>query len=418
MHQKTILPNGITVVTESIPYVKSISLGAWIKAGSRFETSVNQGISHFMEHMMFKGTARRTAKEIAETIDEVGGQINAFTAKEHTCYYLKMLDSHRELAVDVLSDMLLYSKLAALDIEREREVVKEEIHMYEDTPDDLVHDLHMEQVWPEHSLGRKILGTLQTVGDFDREKLCRYYESYYRPENIVVAAAGNLEHQRFAAEIEAAFAFGNLPPALPRKDTPPEFKGGSSIHEKSIEQTHICLSTPGVPQASPDIYTLHILNNILGGGISSRLFQTIREEKGLAYSVYSYQTNYSDAGLFGIYAGTRPENAAEVLRLIRMIVADLRKNGISSLELVKAKEQLKGNLLLGLESSSSRMSRLGKLEMILRKYVTLEEVINKIDAVTIEGIKEMSEQLFKEGGVCLTVLGPKREGGGYEFAGF
>lgn len=418
MYQKTILPNGITVVTESIPYVKSVSLGAWIKAGSRFETSVNQGISHFMEHMMFKGTKRRTAKELAETIDAVGGQINAFTAKEHTCYYLKMLDSHRELAVDVLSDMLLSSKLAASDVEREREVVKEEIHMYEDTPDDLVHDLHMEQVWPEHALGRKILGTLQTVGEFDCEKLRLYYQSYYRPENIVVAAAGNLEHQSFAAEIEAAFVFGDLSASSLRNDEPPKFKNGSCIHEKAIEQTHICLSTPGVPQASPDIYTLHILNNILGGGISSRLFQAIREEKGLAYSVYSYQTNYSDAGLFGIYAGTRPENAPEVLRLIRMIVADLRGNGISAAELVKAKEQLKGNLLLGLENSSSRMSRLGKLEMILGKYVTLEEVINKIDAVSIEGIKEMSEKLFRTGEVCLTVLGPKRAGGCYEFAGF
>ena len=367
---------------------------------------------------MFKGTARRTAKEIAETIDAVGGQINAFTAKEHTCYYLKMLDSHRGLAIDVLSDMLLFSKFTAADIEREREVVKEEIHMYEDTPDDLVHDLHMEQVWPEHTLGRKILGTLESVSAFDKAKLHLYYDQYYQPQNMIIAAAGNLQHEIVVAEIEAAFRFKEQAFAAAGEKKRPDFKGGSRFHEKTIEQTHICISTPGLAQNSPDIYTLHILNNILGGGISSRLFQTIREEKGLAYSVYSYQTNYSDAGLFGIYAGTRPENAEKVLGLVRKIIADLREQGIAAEELLKAKEQLKGNLLLGLESSSSRMSRLGKLEMILGRYVTLEEVIGKIDAVSTTGLKGMLERLCNDEEVCLTVLGPKRKGVSYEFAGF
>ncbi len=418
MYQKSVLPNGIVLVTETIPYVKSISLGAWIKAGSRFETIENQGISHFMEHMMFKGTKKRSAKEIAETIDSVGGQINAFTAKEHTCYYLKMVDSHLALAVDVLSDMLLRADFSETDIAKEREVVKEEIHMYEDTPDELVHDLHMERVWPEHTLGRKILGTLQTVDAFDQEKLRAYYDAYYRPENIVIAAAGNLTHEALKTMLEESLC---LLPAVPNETgrcPAPLFRNGTSFHEKAIEQTHICLSTPGLPQGSPEIYTLHILNNILGGGISSRLFQTIREEMGLAYSVYSYQTNYSDAGLFGIYAGTRPENGQEVLRVIKATLEELRRNGISESELLKAKEQLKGNLLLGLESSSSRMSRLGKLEIIMGKYVTLEEVVNKIDAVTCESLQKMINGLFCAGQICLTVLGPQREGVTYEFAGF
>lgn len=418
MYQKSILPNGLTIVTETIPYVKSVSLGAWIKAGSRFETLENQGISHFMEHMMFKGTAKRSAKEIAETIDSVGGQINAFTAKEHTCYYLKMLDSHLELAVDVLSDMLLRADFADGDIAKEREVVKEEIHMYEDTPDELVHDLHMERVWPAHTLGRKILGTLQTVDAFDQHKLRSYYDAHYRPDNIVIAAAGNLTHAALREMLERMLCFPACSTAAVEQALPPKFQPGTSFHDKAIEQTHICLSTPGLAQAAPEMYTLHILNNLLGGGISSRLFQTIREEMGLAYSVYSYQANYSDAGLFGIYAGTRPENGPEVLRIVRATLDELRKTGISADELAKAKEQLKGNLLLGLESSSSRMSRLGKLEIILGKYVTLEEVVRKIDAVSRDNLQQMIDGLFREGEVCLTVLGPQRKGVSYEFAGF
>lgn len=408
MFQKTVLPNGIRVLSETIPYVKSVALGIWIGTGSRFEEDTNHGISHFIEHLMFKGTQSRSAKEIAETVDAVGGQLNAFTAKEHTCYYIKVIDSHLGLGMDILGDMLLNSKFDADDITREREVVIEEIHMYEDSPDELVHDLHLGKVWSGHVLGRNILGSVDSVGQLNYEKIKDYYHSHYTADNLVIAGAGNLTHENLV-ELATQY-FGHLSGVKKfPKQTGPVLTPARSIYPKDTEQVHLCLGTASVAQNSPDLYTTHILNNILGGGISSRLFQAIREERGLAYSVYSYQTNYSDGGLFTVYAGTRPGNTAQVLDLIIQNLADVKKNGISAKELTRAKEQIKGGLLLGLESSSSRMSRIGKLEITLGKYVSLEEVVHKIEQVTLDDLDRMANTLFLAENLSLTVLGPVKD---------
>ncbi len=405
MYYKSVLPNGIRVVSETIPYVKSVTLGIWVGTGSRSEQEHNHGVSHFIEHLMFKGTASRSAKDIAETVDAVGGQLNAFTAKEHTCYYMKVLDTHFELAIDILSDMLLSSKFDKDDINREREVVLEEVNMYEDSPDELVHDIHLNKIWRDHPLGRNILGTVDAINRFDRSLVLEYYQNYYTPDNIVIAAAGNLTH---AALVELADRyFGSLKGTKQKeKSEPPMLIPSRTVYNKDTEQVHLCLGTISVPQHAPEIYAIHVLNNILGGGISSRLFQTIREERGLAYSVYSYQTNYSDTGLFTVYAGTRPGNAKQVSELILQNIAQLKNNGITEQDLCKTKDQLKGSLLLGLESSSSRMSRLGKMEITLGKFVTLDEVVAKIDRVSLNDLRMMTESIFDPRLMCFTALGP------------
>ncbi|MBC8016680.1 MAG: insulinase family protein [Sporomusaceae bacterium] len=408
MYCKSVLPNGVRVISEAIPYVKSVTLGIWVGTGSRSEEQHNHGISHFIEHMVFKGTDNRSAKDIAETVDEVGGQLNAFTGKEHTCYYIKVLDTHLELALDVLSDMLLSSRFDAEDINREREVVLEEVHMYEDAPDELVHDIHLNHIWAGHALGRNILGTIPAIENFDKNLIQQYYQDFYTPDNIVIAAAGNLTHERLEALAERYF--GKMKGNRKQVATiAPILIPAITIQPKAVEQVHLCLGTTSVPQSSPDIYAVHILNNILGGGISSRLFQSIREDKGLAYSIYSYQSNYSDAGLFTVYAGTRPSNAVQVTELIWQNISDLKTKGITLRELTKTKEQLKGSLLLGLESSSSRMSRLGKMEITLGKYSTLDEVVKKIDEVSLEDLQKIISDLFKPESLCFTALGPVTE---------
>jgi len=405
MYRKTILPNGVRVVSEAIPYVKSVTLGIWVGTGSRSEEEHNHGISHFIEHMVFKGTHKRSAKDIAETVDEVGGQLNAFTDKEHTCYYIKVLDTHLELALDILSDMLLASKFDREDINREREVVLEEVNMYEDTPEELVHDTHLSHIWSGHALGRNILGTIPAIEKFDQKLIHDYYNDFYTPDNIVIAAAGNLTHEKL--EELAERYFGKMAGTKQQVGlVAPIFIPVNTIQKKAIEQVHLCLGTKSVPQSSPDIYTIHILNNIVGGGISSRLFQSIREEKGLAYSIYSDQTNYRDCGLFTIYAGTRPSNIAQVMELIWQNIDELKARGITTRELSKTKEQLKGGLLLGLESSSSRMSRIGRMEITLGKHITIDEVVANIDKVSLEDLRQISQGLFDRKTLCFTALGP------------
>ncbi len=407
MYQKTVLPNGIRVVSETIPYVKSVTLGLWLGSGSRFEQEHNHGVSHFIEHLLFKGTRKRSAKEIAESVDAVGGQLNAFTAKEYTCYYMKVVDTHMELSMDILSDMLLESRFADTDIAREREVILEELHMYEDTPDELVHDLHLGKLWSAHQLGRNIIGTTQSIQKLNRQTVVDYYQRFYTPDNLVIAAAGNITHHQLLALAEKYFGqfTGRKQQARP---VSPSFISTQTIHKKATEQVHLCLSTAGVAQDTPEIYAFHILNNLLGGGVSSRLFQSVREEQGLAYSIYSYQTNYSDGGLLTVYAGTRPANVEQVLALVGKTIADLKAGGIREQELIRVKDQLKGSLLLGLESSSSRMSRIGKMEISLGKYVTLDEVISKIDRVSLTDLNRLIDTIFSES-CCLTALGPLKK---------
>ncbi|HWR39691.1 MAG TPA: pitrilysin family protein [Patescibacteria group bacterium] len=409
MYRKSILPNGMRVVTETIPYVKSVTLGVWFGTGSRSEQERNHGISHFIEHLMFKGTQKRSARDIAETVDAVGGQLNAFTAKEYTCYYMKVIDSHLDLAVDILSDMLLASKFSEEDIERERQVVLEEVNMYEDSPDELVHDLYVDAVWPGHTLGRNILGSRESIEGFDRELVLDYCRRFYTADNCVIAAAGNVDHDTLVAMIQRYFGQMNglrerFAPAAPVLHTV------RKVQIKDTEQVHLCLGTGGVRQNAPEIYAVHIINNFLGGGISSRLFQSIREDRGLAYSVYSYQSNYSDAGLLSVYAGTRPANVEKVTELILENMADLKRSGLTPDELTKAKEQLKGSLMLGLESSSSRMSRVGKLEITLGKYITLDEVVARIDQVSLTDIDAMLQRLFVSEMFSYVALGPVQEG--------
>ena len=408
MYYKSVLSNGIRVVSEPIPYVKSVTLGIWVGTGSRYEQEVNHGVSHFIEHLMFKGTESRTAKDIAELVDAVGGQLNAFTAKEYTCYYIKILDTHLELAMDILSDMLISSKFADEDIKREREVVLEEVTMYEDSPDELVHDIYLDHVWAGHPLGRNILGSVDSINRLDRNAVIKYYQEFYTPDNIVIAAAGNMTHEGLLRLAEKYFGAitGNKRQILP---TPPILTPSQGIHTKDTEQVHLCLGTISVPQNSPDIYAVHILNNLLGGGMSSRLFQSIREERGLAYSVYSYQTNYSDAGLFTVYAGTRPSNTSKVLELILQNIVELKNSGITKDDLTKTKEQLKGSLLLGLESSNSRMSRIGKMELTIGKHITLDEIVAKIEQVSLNDLKNMCDKLFNQETLCFAALGPLHE---------
>lgn len=405
MYKKSVLPNGIRVVSETIPYVKSVSMGVWLATGSRFEEEYNHGVSHFIEHLMFKGTARRSAKDIAEIVDAVGGQLNAFTAKECTCYYLKVLDSHADLAMDILSDMLLASKFAEEDIERERQVVLEEVHMYEDSPDELVHDIHLDTVWPVHPLGRNILGTTDSIERFNRDSVMKYYHDFYTPDNLVIAAAGNISHEEFVGLVARYFSdFKGQKRKL--AITTPAFAPARTIINKDSEQVHICLGALSVPLENPQIYPVYIFNNMLGGGISSKLFQAIREERGLAYSIYSYQNSYKDAGLLTVYAGTRPGNVNQVLDLIIENLKDFKMKGITEQELTKSKEQIKGSLLLGLESSSSRMSRIGKMEVTLEKFVSLDEVVSKIDRVTLADVNQMIEQMLVAEKLCFTALGP------------
>lgn len=408
MYKKSILPNGIRVVTETMPYLRSVTLGAWVATGSRYERQDNHGISHFIEHLLFKGTTTRSAKELAEEVDSVGGQLNAFTGKEYTCYYMKSLDTHLDLAVDLLSDMLLNARFDSDDIAKEKGVVLEEYNMYEDSPDELVHDLYVQQVWRNHPLGQSILGSRESIEQFNRQMILDYRQNYYTPDKLVIAAAGNLTHEQVVDLTECYF--GHMTgTASENKPLAPSYLPIQSSRIKDTEQSHICLGAPGFRYEADELYSLHILNNLLGGSMSSRLFQTIREDRGLAYSVYSYQSSYKDTGLLTIYAGTRPNNVKEILDLIRYIMNDLCNTTVSEAELRKAKEQLKGNLLLGLESSSSRMSRIGTLEMTVGKYITLDDVIAKIDRVSPKDITAVANTLFQPDKLSCFILGPDQD---------
>lgn len=400
-----VLPNGTRLVLEDIPHVRSVSLGIWVRCGSRDEDLKEHGASHFLEHLLFKGTKKRTAKEIAESLESVGGHLNAFTAKEYTCFYAKVLDEHFDLALDVLSDMFFNSLFAEEDVEKEKRVVLEEISMYEDSPDELVHDLFSQTVWPDDALGRPILGTAASVSTLDRDLLLEYYRRHYVPERTVIAAAGRFDPEVIADKLAAVFAAagGRSEGGFESKPKP---TAAVRFHEKETEQIQICLGVPGLAQDDKDIYVLHVLNNVLGGGLSSRLFQEIREERGLAYSIYSYHAAHFDTGLFTVYAGTSPASATRVTDLILQEIASLKDRGITEAELERTKEQIKGNLYLGLESVSSRMSRLGKSEICFNRIVTPEEIISRVKEVSLADINRLSEQLFQPDLFSLTTLGP------------
>jgi len=410
LYKKTTLDNGLRIVSESIPYMSSVSLGFFVGTGSRSEMPSEQGVSHFIEHLVFKGTEKRSARDIAEMVDDIGGQLNAATDRENTCYYIKVLPEHLGLGMDILSDMLLHSKFAEVEVEKERQVVLEEISLYEDSPDELIHDLHINSLWPGHALGRNILGTRDTIGSMSRTMITDYTRRHYTPDNIVVAAAGNLTHEQLVDQVGTFWA--NVKGSLQGMTDPtPIFVPGRLLQDKDIEQIHICLGTPGVAQDSPQYYASHVLNTIVGGGVSSRLFQNIREERGLAYSVCSYPSSFRDTGLMTIYTGVSPENSQEVMTIIRSIIEDIRSNGVRTDELKRAKEQLKAGLLFSLESSASRMSRLGRAEISAREYLSPEKLAAKVDAVSLQQLFELAQPLYRQDSTCLTALGPIVESG-------
>lgn len=405
MFKKFTLKNGVRVVCEKIPYVRSVSTGIWIKTGSRNENAQNNGVSHFIEHMLFKGTKNRSAEEIAKSIDNIGGQINAFTGKECTCYYVKALDEHIDIALDVLSDMLYNSVFASKDIALEKQVIIEEIGMYEDSPEDLVHDILSETVWNGSAIGYPILGTKKSLRRLSRKTIDAYMRERYTPDNMVISIAGNFDEGKLQDMLETYFNSGNVESKTENIPDSAEFRPEISVREKDTEQVHICIGFEGIRNGDDSLYPLLAVNNILGGGMSSRLFQNIREKRGLVYSVYSYPTVYNDAGLFTIYAGMKPENLNEVANLIYDEVRLILSKGITKQELDKSKEQLKGNYILGLESTSSRMSSIGKSELLLGYVKTPDEILNLIESITMEDIEQIIHSVFNLNRKGISIVG-------------
>jgi len=404
LYQKTVLPNGVRIITEEIEHVRSAAIGLWVGAGSRDEREGYEGISHFMEHMFFKGTEHRTARVLAESLEAVGGQLNAFTTKEYTCYYAKVLDEDLDLAIDVLSDMFFHSLFDEKEIDKEKNVVIEEIKMYEDSPDELINDIFSERVWNEHPLGKPILGTEESIKSLSREKIMHFLSEHYAPDNVVIAVAGKIKHEDVVAKLSNQFGSFQRGGRRVLEGTPI----GHTIEyyqQKDTEQMHIILGVPGLGQDDDDIYAMHIFNNILGGGLSSRLFQEIREQRGLAYSVYSYHSTYVDTGLFAIYAGTSPKNTKEVIECILQELKEIKDQGISADELARTKAQIKGGLYLGLEAVSSRMSRLGKTELTYNRVLSPEEVIGKLEKVTLEDVSRVIGRLWQREKISIMTLG-------------
>jgi predicted Zn-dependent peptidase len=400
------LPSGLRLVTESMPHVRSISVGVWLTRGSRHESDAESGVAHFVEHMLFKGTSSRSAQVIAQTIDSIGGQLDAFTAKEYASYYIKVLDEHLPIAIDLLSDMVLRPALAPTDVEREQSVILEEIKMVEDAPDDLVHEVFAQQFWSKHPLGRPILGTPETVASFTSRGLRQYFENTYLASNLVIAAAGHLEHAALRELVEKAFA--ELPGGRDvSRDEPPLVTPGLVLRQKDIEQSHLCLGTPAYPMAHADRHALYLLNTILGGSMSSRLFQHIREDRGLAYAVWSSLTNYSDAGAITIYAGCAAEKVDEVIDLTLAELRALRHEPVPADELRRAKDHLKGSLMLSLEHTSSRMSQLARQELYFGRHFSLDELLTGIESVSADDVQRVAGDLFRDGAPVATLVGPR-----------
>ena len=409
--RRTEFGSGLRVVTERMPGVRSVALGFWVLAGSRDEQPRVSGASHFLEHLLFKGTRSRSARDIAEAFDAVGGEVNAFTAKEYTAYYARVRDRDLPMAVEHLADMLRNSVLRTSDFEAERQVILEEINVHEDTPDDLVHDLFTETLWPGHPLGRPILGTKSSIRGASRQQVRRFYRRHYVPGNVVVVAAGNLRHEALLDLVA-----GNMDPGRVRSEGPsawnlraggdaPVPSGRSLVKRRKTEQAHICVGTGGLSRTDPDRFAFGVVNNAIGGGMSSRLFQEVREKRGLAYNVYSYHSMYAEAGLFCAYAGTTPGRAKEVLVIMRGELEDVAGKGLAPEEFERAKGHMKGALVLSLEDPAGRMSRLGKSEIGHGESLTVGQLLSRIEAVTPEDARRAAERVLSQP-MTVTVLGP------------
>ena len=398
--RRTVLPGGLRIVTEAVPTVRSVAFGIWVGVGSRDESSVQAGATHYLEHLLFKGTHRRSALEISAAIESVGGEVNAFTTKEFTCYYARVLDRDLPVAVDVVSDLVTSSLVTPADVESERNVVLEEIAMRDDDPTDAVHDLVAEQLWGTAPLGRPILGTVESIGSLSRSVINRYYRQRYRPERVVVAAAGNLDHGTVVRLVRLAFAQagfvddGGAPEPARIGGRPPRSSSGVALLERPTEQANVVLAVPGLARTDDRRFALGVLNVVFGGGMSSRLFQEIREKRGLAYSVYSFASHYADTGMFGVYVGCQPTKLDVVLGLCRDALTDVVQRGITGEELARGKGQLRGGLVLGLEDNGSRMSRLAKAELVYGELPGVGELLERIDAVTLDDIRAVASELL------------------------
>ncbi len=386
--------------------MRTVSLGIWVRSGTFGELPDEAGLSHFLEHMFFKGTTSRSARDIVEAFDNVGGELNAYTAKEYTCFYAKVIDENLPLAVDVMMDMLCRPAFAAEDIAKEKQVVLEEISMYEDSPDEIIHDYLAETIWPEHPLGRPVIGSRESIASITHDSVRSYYSRYYRADNIVVSAAGRLDHETLVSLIGE---YAHFPDPVSRLSAPvyPELNYQRRFvkREKATEQSHICLGFPGLPWGHADIYTMNVMNNIFGGGMSSRLFQAVREELGLAYSIYSYSSSYMPAGYYAIYAGLSAQNVPRAFDSIAREIGLLKESPVMAQELERAKQQVKGALIIGLESTSNRMSRMGRGLMILGRVTPLDEIVSRIEAVDDVAVMDLARRTFVPEQASLCVLG-------------
>jgi len=408
---KTVLTNGIRVLSERVPYVDSVSVGIWVHAGSRDETRLRLGMSHFAEHMLFKGTESRSARQIADEMDSLGGHLNAFTDKEFTCYYAKVLHEHLPIALDVLSDMVLHSVLDPVEIEREKNVVLEEIKRHKDTPEDNVHDLLAETIWKGHRLGNPVIGSASVVERITRDQLLEYMRDTYRPDALLISAAGNVEHARLVDSVAAAF--GHLSGSrVRRKASQVEARFEVKTVEQSTEQVHFCLGTPGYPQDKSEKYAVATIDAVLGGGMSSRLFQEIRENRGLAYAIGTYSASYQEGGLFAVYGGTSMSNFRKVLDLTLAECRSIGVNSVTDAELERAKNQIRGALVLGQESMSNRMSRLARNDLYFGRTVRLQEIIKSITDVSRDDVAAVASALFEKSSFTLAAVGPFKKNAG------
>jgi predicted Zn-dependent peptidase len=405
MIAKEVFENGLTLITESMPHVRSVTIGVWLKRGSRHETPAQSGIAHFIEHMVFKGTKNRSAETIASEVDSIGGYMDAFTAKEYASFHLKVLDEHLPLAVDILGDIVRNPLFDPIEMTKEKKVIFEEINMVEDTPDDLVMELFSGAFWPDHPLGRPILGTKRSVSTFRRDDLATFFADVYHAGNILIAAAGNLDHKTTARMVQQHFgALAGKPTKAPRVRAPKPAVNVVTRAKKELEQVHLCLGAPAYPQAHAERFPAYVLNTVLGGSMSSRLFQNVREKRGLVYSISSGFTSYSDAGNLTVYAGTSLDSVAEVVRLTIEEIRRLKGDRIPEVELRRAKDHLKGSLMLSLESTGSRMSHLARQELYFGKQFGMDEVLSSIEEVQADDVQRVAGHIFSSS-LTASVLG-------------
>jgi len=404
MFIKEYLENGIPVVMETFKNVRSVALGIWVKVGSRYELPAQNGISHFLEHMFFKGTKKRSSKDIAVEIDSMGGDLNAFTSRENTAFYIKVLDEYLEKGIDLLSDIFINSVFNEDEIEKEKKIIKEEIKMVEDTPDDYVHDLFSQTIWGHDSLGQPILGRRETIASFTKDDIITHIKKYYGTKDIVISCAGNFVPENLIKILNNRFGSVRRG-SEPGKNPTPVFKCTTKVFLKELSEAHVCIGVPSISQTSEERYRLFVLNTIFGGGVSSRLFQEIRENRGLAYSVYSFTSMYFDIGIWGVYAGVSKKRAREVADLVVNEMTNL-KNTLTVDELENAKQHLKGNMILGLESTNSRMNNIARQEIYFGRYISPDEIIRAVDMVSIKQIKELSAKLLDEKKFSVIAYGP------------